>query len=430
MKHTLKKITNIFLLCILTFPLNGCIEDIETTNNSTASQLKETQEMDFESERIFREGHPRFLDPTSDAAEFWKDDLVFDAVVIKDKDNYDSEFNHAYIVLDCFKQSDSDINDSDIINGVKLYFDRCNDVPRVTLENAVDILSTYIPIDSIKDKYYLSETNYKNLWSDTWSFEKGNVPLQYDYYASYKLTDKNNEIYPNDFTVHLYTDSYGIVVEASILSEEYKTEISTDKLWGYDYFKPNNDWSKGEIASELFFDNELCINYPRPNDNTILRLGDKNAEVGWLQSALNKAMDLYLTVDCELGQSTETKLIEFQTRCGLSADGIAGKATIDELISILQGNRTMPPPILTTLAPRSTEPVQQATEPPQITEAPQQPAVSNAQDFVLNTNTKKYHYQSCGEINRMKEENKSYYHGSAQDLDNQGYTPCGKCHPR
>ncbi len=48
--------------------------------------------------------------------------------------------------------------------------------------------------------------------------------------------------------------------------------------------------------------------------------------------------------------------------------------------------------------------------------------------YVLNTNTKKIHYESCSSVNQMKDKNKAYtdnYDGAIA----QGYNPCGKCNP-
>ncbi|SEA93146.1 DNA-entry nuclease [Pseudobutyrivibrio sp. ACV-2] len=54
---------------------------------------------------------------------------------------------------------------------------------------------------------------------------------------------------------------------------------------------------------------------------------------------------------------------------------------------------------------------------------------NEAADYVLNTNTKKFHYPSCKSVSDMKDKNKDYYHGSREDLINQGYTSCGNCRP-
>lgn len=56
-------------------------------------------------------------------------------------------------------------------------------------------------------------------------------------------------------------------------------------------------------------------------------------------------------------------------------------------------------------------------------------AESNAQSYILNTNTKKFHYPSCASVNDMKEDNKKEFTGNRDDIINQGYSPCQRCHP-
>lgn len=50
-------------------------------------------------------------------------------------------------------------------------------------------------------------------------------------------------------------------------------------------------------------------------------------------------------------------------------------------------------------------------------------------DYVLNKNSKKFHYPKCGSVSKMKESNKEFYTGTREDLIAKGYDPCGNCHP-
>ena len=50
-------------------------------------------------------------------------------------------------------------------------------------------------------------------------------------------------------------------------------------------------------------------------------------------------------------------------------------------------------------------------------------------DYIVNTNTGKFHYPDCKSVKRMKEKNKMYFTGERQELINRGYSPCGNCHP-
>ena len=50
-------------------------------------------------------------------------------------------------------------------------------------------------------------------------------------------------------------------------------------------------------------------------------------------------------------------------------------------------------------------------------------------DYVLNQNTKKFHYPSCNSVASMSEANKEFYNGTRDELIADGYKPCGICHP-
>lgn len=49
--------------------------------------------------------------------------------------------------------------------------------------------------------------------------------------------------------------------------------------------------------------------------------------------------------------------------------------------------------------------------------------------YVVNTNTRKFHYPSCSSVSTIKDSNKWEYTGTRQELIEMGYDPCGKCHP-
>ena len=50
-------------------------------------------------------------------------------------------------------------------------------------------------------------------------------------------------------------------------------------------------------------------------------------------------------------------------------------------------------------------------------------------NYILNTNTKKFHFSSCGGAEEIKKENKEEYTGTRTELIAQGYEPCGRCKP-
>ena len=54
---------------------------------------------------------------------------------------------------------------------------------------------------------------------------------------------------------------------------------------------------------------------------------------------------------------------------------------------------------------------------------------STEQTYILNTNTKKFHYPSCSSVDSMSEANKKEYTGTRDALIADGYDPCGRCKP-
>lgn len=67
-------------------------------------------------------------------------------------------------------------------------------------------------------------------------------------------------------------------------------------------------------------------------------------------------------------------------------------------------------------------PVQESSSPSQEYAAP-------AHDYILNTNTYKFHYPSCRDVDKMKESNKRYVTATRDEIVSWGYSPCGHCHP-
>jgi len=49
--------------------------------------------------------------------------------------------------------------------------------------------------------------------------------------------------------------------------------------------------------------------------------------------------------------------------------------------------------------------------------------------YILNKNTKKFHYPDCRSVDQMKESNKEYYTGSRDDLISRGFEACKNCDP-
>ena len=81
---------------------------------------------------------------------------------------------------------------------------------------------------------------------------------------------------------------------------------------------------------------------------------------------------------------------------------------------------------------------QEEQKPATVTPAPspepekQEPATgseASQADYILNTNTKKFHYPTCSSVNDMKEKNKQEFFGTRDEAISNGYSPCGRCKP-
>lgn len=77
--------------------------------------------------------------------------------------------------------------------------------------------------------------------------------------------------------------------------------------------------------------------------------------------------------------------------------------------------------------PPVTEPP--VTEPP-VTEPPvTEPPATGETEYILNTNSMKFHDPDCEWAQKISDRNRQDYTGSREDLIEQGYTPCGGCNP-
>lgn len=78
------------------------------------------------------------------------------------------------------------------------------------------------------------------------------------------------------------------------------------------------------------------------------------------------------------------------------------------------------------------EPASAPVEAPAPTPVVEQEAVSEkapARDYVVNTNTGRFHNPSCSSVDEMNPEHRKEVHASRDDLIGSGYKSCGRCHP-
>ena len=88
--------------------------------------------------------------------------------------------------------------------------------------------------------------------------------------------------------------------------------------------------------------------------------------------------------------------------------------------------------VTTTSRPTTVTTTEATTEPTTEEETEPEREIVRTQasyDYIVNKNTGKFHYSSCSQADRIKEENKTVIHGTSDELESMGYTPCGKCNP-
>lgn len=56
-------------------------------------------------------------------------------------------------------------------------------------------------------------------------------------------------------------------------------------------------------------------------------------------------------------------------------------------------------------------------------------AVQPEADYVLNTNSNKFHLPSCASVALMNEQNKRFFSGTREEVIGQGFDPCQNCDP-
>ena len=55
--------------------------------------------------------------------------------------------------------------------------------------------------------------------------------------------------------------------------------------------------------------------------------------------------------------------------------------------------------------------------------------VAEETEYVINTNTGKFHKPNCDSVTKMKAKNKKEFTGNREELISEGYEPCGSCKP-
>lgn len=101
------------------------------------------------------------------------------------------------------------------------------------------------------------------------------------------------------------------------------------------------------------------------------------------------------------GEGICYNIFAYNAQPGIAIDYATGDSWLDDSVGAVEGKTST---IITT----------------------EEPAVM---EYVLNTNSMKFHYPDCSSVADMSAKNREGYTGTREDLIAQGYSPCGACNP-
>lgn len=122
----------------------------------------------------------------------------------------------------------------------------------------------------------------------------------------------------------------------------------------------------------------------------------------------------------------------YNVQPGVTIDYATGESTVDGTITNNENTTKQE-----TSQPTDTDTAKQETSQSTDTNTPQpsesvggeQPAQSDAQTYILNTNTHKFHKPGCYSVEKIKPENYAEFTGTREEAIAYGYDPCKNCNP-
>ena len=128
------------------------------------------------------------------------------------------------------------------------------------------------------------------------------------------------------------------------------------------------------------------------------------------------------------GKDVQFCVYVYNVQPGIEIDYLTGECSLNESRPEKQ-EAANPKPQIQKETPPTPTPVPEVNTPPetQVQEAAEQEPQGTS--YILNKNTKKFHYPNCSSVGEMKEKNKLPYTGDREDVISQGYVPCKRCNP-
>ena len=158
-----------------------------------------------------------------------------------------------------------------------------------------------------------------------------------------------------------------------------------------------------------------------------------------IRTALCAVCALLLALLCSSCGSVTQTAVPYETE-------LPAEVTVLEVLTVPEAEPTEPDtqattePTTETTTEETTEETKEATSEPtteETTEAPTETPIersapvqeSDVQDYVVNTNTRKFHYPSCSSAGDIKPKNRSDRTCTRDELISEGYIPCKRCNP-
>lgn len=176
---------------------------------------------------------------------------------------------------------------------------------------------------------------------------------------------------------------------------------------------------------------QAILNIGADMSATVLKVGHHGSDTSTTYPFLREIMPHYAVISVGEGNSyghpTEDTLSRLRDaevttfRTDLQGDIIC---TSDGVTVVFEVERNADIDTLASAGAGSQQETEPAVIAPVITESGDE-----GTDYVGNKNTKKFHYDWCSSVDKMKESNKYYYTGTRDEMIAKGYEPCKNCDP-
>ena len=222
------------VISILMFAIGGCAagnftsyHQNEDTNTAILSSSVGSENAVIETDReiLMREGHPQWLDDMSGVYATWQDAIDSGKIVIPGA--WDVLYGDTHILEISEFSSNYDEDGTEYIGEIIFHFSNFD--TQLTLEDALSIVSTYLPQDLIQ-QYYNEERSF-------YEVNNGDYP-SIRYVKCYRLINEGTEIPEHlntTFDILIWTDVDGNVTEAKIASVGF-ADFDNIQDWDFDFF--------------------------------------------------------------------------------------------------------------------------------------------------------------------------------------------------